>query len=295
MSRIDGLLAILMIGFLIQIAGCESNFDPLQENDQYTYSIYGTLDVHADTQWVRVMPIHGKLIPSKPDSNNTEVTLTRKSTGKTLQLNDSLFVFGGDAYVWNYWTTEKIYPKEEYIVEAVGAEGQKSSVTVTTPSKLPLPLVTYSEEGGEVKVNGSTSEPLVMADVVFHVQEIREFLGDLGPEVKVSISYLDILYEDPNSEDFRLIFNERSAIAGETGYDAFIINKRELHIAAGSNDWPDLTDLSEQEMQLPDVVSNIENGTGVVAGIAKREVPIKNCYDAQDNLMPCEEAKGKEE
>lgn len=283
------LLAILPLLILIQLTGCESNFQPLQENDQYAYSIYGTLDVHADTQWVRVMPVNDKLIPSKPDSNNTRVSLVRKSTGEKVLFNDSLFVFGGDAYVWNYWTIEEIHPNEEYVLEAEGAEEQKSSVTVTTPSRMPLPLIEYSEESSSVNVNGSSSGPLVMVDAVFFVQEIRPFLNDLGPEVKVRISYLDELYEDPNSNDFRLNFNERKAIAGESSYKDFVINKRELHLATGSSDWPDLTELSRQEMQLPDAVSNVENGTGVVAGIAKRVVPIKNCYDEQSNLVPCEE------
>lgn len=289
MTKKERLLAILPVLILLYITGCESNFQPLQENNQYAYSIYGTLDVHADTQWVRVMPIHDKLIPSKPDSNHTRVSLVRNSTGEKVMLNDSLFVFGGDAYVWNYWTTEEIHPNEGYILEAEGAESQKSSVAIRTPSTLPLPVIQYSEESGRVKVNGMNPEPLVMVDAVFYVQEIRPFLGDLGPEVKVRISYLDDLYEDPDSESYRLVFDERKAITGETGYGDFVINKRTLQIASGSSDWPDLTDLSEQEMQLPDVVSNVENGIGVVAGIAKRDMPIKSCYDEQSNPVACEE------
>ncbi|MCW9707448.1 hypothetical protein [Fodinibius salsisoli] len=287
MNSKEGFLAILMIGFLIPIAGCESNFEPLQENDQYAYSVYGTLDVYADTQWVRVTPIHDTFISSKVDSNNTKVTLTQTSTGKTVQLNDSLFVFGGDAYVWNYWTTEEIHPKEEYVIEAEGANGLYSSAQLTVPDSLSLPLVKYSVEENRGEIKGSSGSPLVRMDIKYSIQIITE-VGTLTEELEVVSSLLEEINRTSDGV-YLAEFDGEELILDEIGHNKrYQINKRELYVATGSESWLSLTDLSEEEIMSPGVGSNIEMGVGHVAGMAQRKGFLRSCYDDRGDLIFCE-------
>jgi len=283
--------ALLFAAFLLPVTiGCENSFAPLEDNDRYNYSIYGTLDLYADTQWVRVMPVIETLIPDDSTDPGVEVTLTRASTGDTSLLNDSLFVFGaGAAYVRNYWTTMPLFPNEEYILQAEGPDGRTSSSRVTVPSSLPLPLVEYSQEDETGQVTGTSDDPLVVVETIYYVQEITEV--GLGPEEMVRFSQLEKLIFNRARDEYRLQVNDRLALARELnlGEDEFVVNRRELLIVTGSEDWPDLSDLTELEIVLPEVVSNVENGTGVVAGIASRRVPLKSCFDGSGAHIPCED------
>lgn len=288
-NRISRQAAALILLVILYLAGCDNTFKPLQQNDQYAFSMYGTLDLHADTQWVRVMPIGESLIPTNPESNNTVVTLTRESTGETTILNDSLFVFGGNAYVWNYWTSMPLQPNEEYILCAEAPDGRQSTAHVMVPSFLALPLVNYSEESDVAVITGSSVDPLVMLDTRFKVEVITE-VGP-APEMELVFSHLDGVYVDQNGKfSFTMEVTYSVAIRLEgVRPGEFIIKSKELLIATGSEDWPDLSDLNEEGIVLPDVVSNVENGTGFVAGIALRRVPLKSCYNEEGKLTACQE------
>lgn len=79
-------------------------------------------------------------------------------------------------------------------------------------------------------------------------------------------------------EGEQLIQNELDA--------GFSVLKREVILALGSKEWPDLSDLSEEEIPIPDnTTSNVDNGTGVVAGIASRKVPLESCYNEDEELI----------
>jgi hypothetical protein len=95
------------------------------------------------------------------------------------------------------------------------------------------------------------------------------------PETEIILPHLEDVFVDQDGS-YLLDVENRTAIARELGVSGsnFIINKRELVVIAASGDWPDLTDLNDEETRLPDTVSNVENGTGVVAGIAARYVTI---------------------
>lgn len=262
----------LVFSFFLLVFGCEQAFEPLQENDQYLFTMYGTLDVHADTQWVRVMPIGQTLIPTDTIPNQTKVTLIRESTGKATVLRDSLFRFGGSAYAWNYWTTEPIHPKETYSLIAETPDGEQSTSQIHTPSQLPIPNIEYSPENEQGFITGTSADPLVTVEMHYMVQAVEY---GCFPEREIIFSHLDDIVTDGNGK-FSLKINHRLTIAGELGVTAFgyNVNHRKLVIISGSEDWPDFADLNEEEIVLPDVISNVENGTGLIAGIANRTIEI---------------------
>lgn len=261
---------------------CETTFEPLQENDLYAFTMYGSLDLHAETQWVRVMPIGETLIYKNPEPNGTKVSLIRESTGEMTALNDSLFRFGGDAYVWNYWAGTTLQPNEEYRVVAETTDGRKSQSVVTLPSFLPIPDVTYSVEEESGTVSGSTEDPLVTVEMRYLAQAITEV--GCAQEMEVIISHLDDVFITPEGEYHFDIDNRFRIASGLGGNVPYIVNKRELVvISASEEDWPDIADLTEEEIILPDLVSNVENGTGVIAGIATRRVIITPRRPACEN------------
>lgn len=270
-NKIAGLFTVLFFSILFFFS-CENSFQPLQENNQYAFTMYGTLDFHADTQWVRIMPIGKTLLPKDSIPDPTTVALIRKKTGETTFFSDSLFRFGGDTYVSNYWSTKPLVANENYTLIAENSNGDQSLSNIHIPSPLPLPTVEYSTEREVGFISGFSADPLVSLETRYLVQVTDE---RCLPEREIILSHLEDIVPSGDGS-FVLKIDNLSKISKLLGVipGDFIINHRELVLIAASTDWPDLTDLSEQEIVLPDVVSNVEHGTGLVAGISRRILEI---------------------
>ena len=163
-------ITVIFVGLIF--SGCDYSFDPLQENDELTFSMNGVLDVHADTQWIRVMPIGESLIPEDPNPNGTVVHLTHLSTGELFAMDDSLFRFGNDTYVWNYRTLTAIVADDAYEITAESPAGDRSRVVVNTPSPLPIPEVEYSETSESISVSGIALDSIIVAETRYLVQTL---------------------------------------------------------------------------------------------------------------------------
>lgn len=270
---------LFFVAFFLVLISCEQTFQPLEETDD-VFSMYGVLDVHSDTQWVRVMPIGKTYLPQDPGSQRNEVRLIREATGNSRLLNDSLFQFSGDTYVWNYWAPDSIYPNEVYTLIARNEEGEESRVTLETPSYLEIPEV--EERGGETRVSGTVNDSLVVAAVNYLVQPITNM--GCGPEVEISISQMDNTFINSNGE-FSFVIRGSQSIVDELGTRNYIVNRKAVEIVTATRSWPNASELEDIEVTLPDVISNVENGTGVVAGVARREVILT------PRIPPCKNLK----
>lgn len=258
--------AVLVISAMVW--GCDDTFEPLQENDRYVFSMYGNLDILADTQWVRVMPIGKTLLPSDINDARAKVELTRLSTGTTVLLQDSVFMFGGGTPVINYYSTLPIQPEEIYRLVATATDGRTSQVTVKTPKSMPMPYFEYDVNLEQGFIEGTVTDSIVSIYVIYTVDVVTEQNCVPGNTVIVTHTE-DVYYYD---DVYRMSFRDRGAIAFRLGVQAGQVRliHREAVIVTATDSWPRLAGLSGEEMVLPDVVTNVEGGTGFVAGIARR-------------------------
>jgi len=254
--------------------GCEQTFEPLQKNDELVFSMYGVVDVHGKFSVVRVMPIGEGLLNTNPEPNNSQVFLTHNSTGERFTYQDSLFKFGGDTYVWNYFSNDNLIANDSYLFEAEDSEGRSSVAQINLPSELPLPTIEEYSTGFESGIfEGESEDPIVSVKTRYIVQPTNELGCD--PEMEVVISHLDRLTTRADGS-YRLEVNNRSEISRALGpsVESFRINRREFLIVSSGEDWPDLSELIDLEITLPDVINNVEGGVGYVAGVAGRIIQI---------------------
>jgi len=254
--------------------GCEQTFEPLQKNDELTFSMFGVVDVHGEFSVVRVMPIGERLINTDPESNNSQVFLVHNSTGDRIAYQDSLYKFGGDTYVWNYFSSENLIANDSYRFVAEDTEGRSSYAQINLPSELPFPTVEEYSTGFESGIiKGESEDPIVSIKTRYFVQPINELGCD--PEMEVVISHLDQLITRTDGS-YRLEVNNRSEISAALGpsVENFRINRRELLVVSSGEDWPELSELIDLEITLPDVINNVEGGVGYVAGVAGRIIQI---------------------
>lgn len=270
----------LLTCLLLALSGCES-FQPIQDNEEYTFSIYGYLDASADTQWVRVTPVREQLDqpPVKPEM---EVTLEHMESGSTVVMNDSLFLSPDGFNYLNAWSETDIEPEQTYRLKAVSPDapgGRGSSVTVTTPEDFPDPDLEGFRGGcsGDLRINGV--ERLADVKSVWH---IRVFFSGRGDDRFFSIPYRSKAFEaSPGSYSVYIdTIGELNEITSGMLFppDSLKVIKRELFVASGGPEWnEEITSLDELIYYLPDQFSNVENGVGYVIGIVSKTIPLDHC------------------
>jgi hypothetical protein len=267
-------LAFIII-LAISVFACNDSFEPLKENNNAFFSMYGFLDASADTQWVRIAPVRDQ-IEMTADTPDVQVTLEDVETGNTVVMNDSLSQLRNGVNILNFWTTQDIELGGSYRLEAERSDEASSSVTITIPESVPSLKIFYGGNNGcSARVNILNEEPLADVQTVWHV---RIQSGDFIRKRTVRFSHRSGA-DDLSPESYRILLNilrERGDLllpAGKkeiTGIDIFA--------ASGGPDWiEDISSIDDLEYALPDGLSNVDNGLGYVIGIASTTIPYERC------------------
>ncbi len=283
-------IAFLFIGCYLLLHGCNQSFEPLAENDQYYFSIYGYLDVSADTQWVRI-GIPRETLDDQPDLSGITVTVENMETGEIVELKDSLFT---PENFLNYWTTSEIENEQTYRIKVEGENGKSSHADITTPPELPTPLVlenTYPPYGFSVYID----------DIVEHIADVQSrWYVILNPETDPIKKTYTFSYR-PDVEHvevyngaftaFAPLDEEEDRIESSVGINDFEVVHRQFFVAAAGPGWnDDISSINDLEYFINSTASNVENGLGYVVGIDSKWVPYRSCTNEQQTLaVPCPE------
>jgi len=281
---------LLFLSLLLLIVGCDQTFEPLAENNQYHFSIYGYLDTAADTQWVRVGTAR-EAIDDVPDPAGITVTLENLHTGETVIMQDSLF---SPENFLNYWTTSRIENEQSYRILVEGTNGKSSHADVTIPGELPTPLVlvnTFPPFGYSVYID----------DVVEHVADIQtRWYVILNPETDPLRKVYTFTYR-PEVEHvevyggsytiFAPLEDEEGHIEASVGINDYEVVHRQVFVAAAGPEWDDeISTIGDLEYFINSTSSNVVNGLGYVVGIDSKWVPYRSCKNEDESLaVPCPE------
>jgi hypothetical protein len=217
------------------------------------------------------MPVLDSLVWRTPRPIDAEVRLIQTSTGQETELNDSLFTFQKNFYAWNFWTTLPMEEGEEYKLIAEDSEGNRSTATFQMPQNFPYPNVEYSYRTETGWVRGSGVDTLVVADAIYDVK--LKFEDSDHIEYGLKISHLEDVNYDENG-NFEFSLNDKRTIASKFNLRQMAVEilRREVEVVSGNEDWPDVVGLVKEEIVLPNINSNVDNGMGVVMGIVSRRV-----------------------
>ena len=265
-------------------AGCDRPFQPIQKNEGAAFSMFGYLDLYADTQWVRVMPVRQNLLLAR-EPIDAVVTLQHVASGRTVTLKDSLFTFvderlGGAAYAHNFWTTERLQPRASYRLTATRSDGTATTALVTMPEEITInfrnDVQTPRSELGHFYV---PAERIVFVDVLYLM------LNSCGA---ASAVYTPHTVHQRNMLGSNFLVRGDS-IGPECLYD---IRRQEIRVTIAPTGWPYDRTVTDLEVGLPGrIPSNVENGLGFVGGVATRTIPFHRCeivVPAADRTRTCE-------
>lgn len=290
------LLGIGLLFIIFSLYGCDTSFQPFQENNMYAFSIYGYLDASADTQWVRVAPARQQL--NTPDSlhkiPDAQVTLEHLQSGKKVVLNDSLFTSGDGFNYLNFWTTMNIEEKQDYRLRAERADGKVSQVTVATPSELPTPRVQVQANYGQPTTYGvfidDNVEHLIDVQAKWYVrffqpgyEEKKLFTFSYKNEIE-KIQAFGGVYNaelEPEVEEEEIA----SALPGNAEMEVLY---RQIYVVSAGPDWNEnIESMDDITYALPNSISNVENGLGYMVGVSSKTVPYASCFE-NGVLIACE-------
>ncbi|MEX1212998.1 MAG: hypothetical protein WEA36_09150 [Balneolaceae bacterium] len=305
------LLSLLLI--VVLWSGCDTAIDPIRNSDdRYIYSIHGLLDASADTQWVRIMPFRESFRPDGTPIDAT-VTLEHLDSGDQFVWSDSLFQFG-TLQAWNFWTDEPLIPGDSYRLTAQRSDGKSSSATLSIPETVPRPLVELGE------VIEEDQEILFDQITIYGVERIAYVF--LYFELDIDQEKIQTTFDTPvlDKRHFRIAVSHLAEPGGTPGEWRLTIDRRALDldfvyylepmmpfplspsnlwdyvemgrsqvsVIAAEPSWPEFTTLSNEEIELPDGISNVENGLGFVAGVTGVTVPYESCTEPGSGVAtPC--------
>lgn len=272
--------------FLLLMPGCDPSVNVLQPSDQYRYSLFGALNVAADTQVIRVDPIGTQTPVGVSEDLDAAVVLRNLKSGTEIRLRDSLTtVAAGTTRVYNFWTTHPIQPGTSYQVAVRRDSLDLTSATTTTPMQAPELTV-----GSSIKLPCDTrprfQDGLIAAnsfEVVAHNSEhiaaaithypllypqgedtlrtwvARDNYDDVmneGDRFSISVFYLP---------ELRGLNPESSSTCPPRSY--FFRSAARMVVAAGGPRWPAWRGASLNDLARPDQFSNVEGGHGFVGGV----------------------------
>jgi hypothetical protein len=276
---------------LLFLFSCDENFQPIQENEAYSFSIYGYLDASADTQWVRVTPARNR-VDMPPEMPGIHVTLENLQNGNRAVKSDSLFQDPDGFNFLNVWTTMEIEPSQTYRLTAEHPERGTSRVTVTTPEDFPTPVIDEIGTGcrGTMWIEGIERDRLADIQSIWRVR-LSYFSGgrliaDDVEERTFSIPYRSRVYsQEPELHNLFLdtiqeqdqIFDQLTVPPGTRV--GFQVLSREIFVAAGGPEWTgEIESMNDLVYALPGSLSNVENGLGYMLGIVSKTIWWESCF-----------------
>lgn len=286
------LLLLLLVG-----GGCDPSAQVVEPSAEYRFSLFGTLQVAADTQVVRVEPIGDSTQVGAPEEIEASVYLENLDTGTRVALNDSLTTVGGGiTKVHNFWTTHPVQPGTNYEV-SVWIDGEAvTTATATTPVEPPtlrhnpdttsdqpflLPCE-YDAQGNPTPFRNTFSFRIDDVETVAAVQVRYPLRGE--NKTLTQFGYYDEVEYDDEAELYRVKVSYGRDIISIPGAAQTCPSRTQfsqphavVKVATGGADWPSWRGVSFNTIARPDTFSNVQGGHGFVGGIYSDtlQVPVR--------------------
>ena len=272
-SRAPALIALVLVLLAAALfAACDESFTPLAPTAA-RFSINGYLDVSADTQWIRVMPIR-ETVPAAPSELDATVVLEHLGSGETIVLRDSLFRFqvGPDVgsegvFLHNFWTTEPIEPGATYRFTVTSAEMGPAEATVSVPDVYGVEVWINQDPRGrtdQLRLIGLDHLGLFFATAWF-TDQCGSMVDRIGGNQTLQ----------PVERTFVVPVSRWSVARPRCGLPE--VHRREFFIVGSASEWPAEDDLDPNRLGGPGVVSTVSNAVGFLGGVLTRTVPYEFC------------------
>ena len=144
-SRPSLLLLLSVFTTALFLSACEDSVDPILENNRQ-FTLFGTLDMNQDTQFVRVIPIRTTLRPDPDVLNQIAFASTDLTSGETRVWDDSLLTFEDGTVGLVFYAPLRIRPGHTYRIEVTSPLLELTTVAETTVPEQPTNVMILPAE-----------------------------------------------------------------------------------------------------------------------------------------------------
>ncbi|NND73025.1 MAG: DUF4249 family protein [Rhodothermales bacterium] len=274
MRRFSTGISILLVWVLLGItfSACEENVNPFREEARY-FTLFGALDMNADSQFVRVSPIRQEVDFDEGGPIDAVLTTFDLTDGSILPWTDSLFTFDDGSQGHVFFAPLRIQPGHTYRIEVERSDGIIASAETTVPA-LPVPVVDPVSDAGSLFITQSVRWLGVEYDP-FNVETYYRFLTAPGaPFTDVAVEY------DPANRSPDTANGWRIQVDLSSDKDKIIEvvpqpgNLTFMGIGMGITVLDDQFDppggrFDPEVLVQPGVFSNVENGFGFVGAMGR--------------------------
>ncbi len=131
--------ALLVSAIAFSMTACEETVDPILDSDRQ-FTLWGTLDMNADTQSIRVVPIREVLDGRTAQIPQIDVLSIDLDTGETVVWEDSLITFSNAAPAILFSVDLRVQPTHTYRIEV-----RSPDMTLVTSAETTIPAVPFAE------------------------------------------------------------------------------------------------------------------------------------------------------
>lgn len=258
-------MPLLLATAVLLVTGCDTSVDTFVPNDEQVYSIFGVLDVAADTQFIRVEPLADSTQVGAPSEIDATVTLEHLGAERTVTLRDSFMEISPGLSVHNFWTAEPVEPGATYRLRVARSDGVASEATATLPPRPPeiqpgkIIFPCCRPGFNEFSVDISDTDRLASMQVSY---PIDGFI--------YTVNHFDAVTDQDDGFGVEVDYEQDlKQFAGPFGICPSGLDRSYAWVRASAAEpgFPDLRGVDLDAVARPDSFSNIENGHGFFGGV----------------------------
>jgi hypothetical protein len=268
---------VLGLAAFMLLSGCDEDVVAVLKTDR-PFTMYGVLNPLADTQFVRVFPLEGRMTGGLPEPLEAEFKITEMGTG--LQ-HDWLYALletpDGEFGHFYYWPSRVTWDTA-YRLEITGSDGRSSFAEVKVPARVVL-LLAEPDTTGPVRLTAwITGNPphLHKSEVEVAVRYVVGFDPVGNPfysYLNYTIPYDKRVHPSPEGRRFVVDLDEvYYQVAPEVQRDLSFVSSRGITLLllrfrtlVASEAWNPPGGVFDPNVLIqPGVMSNVENGFGFI-------------------------------
>lgn len=281
------LLSLLLLALLL--TGCDEAVDPFLEQTRY-FTLYGTLDMARDTQFVRVIPID-QSFEEEALQQPIRFTSTDLTLGETTTWTDSLITFADGSVGHVFYAPLRLIEGHRYRLIARMEERPEQTSTVETrvPSRPTAEVLEPDLQGGFSGLGYGTQDVIWdgLGRRPFRTEVWYRFLNASG--TTVGTGYQDVRL--PLTPDQAFLDDDRFRVRMDLRRQRLLLDSLAFSGAGTPNptrlplaglglrmtvlddQFEPVGNIFSAEIQIqPDVLSNVDQGFGFVGSVGRFSV-----------------------
>jgi len=282
MRKYNLLLALFTSVIAFSLTACEETVDPILDSDRQ-FTLWGTLDMNADTQFIRVVPIREVLDVRTAQIPPIDVLSIDLDTGETVVWRDSLITFSNAAPAILFSADLRVQPMHTYRIEVRSPD---ASYVTTAETTIPaLPFAEVFEEDVEQSIGASGFFVDGWQDVTWHginqtpysIEQWYRFLefGGYG-FIDHMLSYVPPNSYEANRDELTLKLNlsrQRDSVQKYVNLSQVRLVGLGQTLTVLDNQFaPPGGEFDAELLAQPGTMSNVEHGFGFIGSVGRFSV-----------------------